>query len=241
MIDEPFDPAANPPEWVEPVTEPVWSNDNLPPGADPLPSFEDGYEMSTTVDDRKVTGKNIVAPPTHQESAVVETGPPTHIKWRENSYELVTLDGFTDTANLTPIPPNFNGSWMLPDYQERTFTPDLLGAQAAKLAELAAIRWDRTRIFVYLDGLAWAEPAISNLTSKLFARQTLGITAPSSYKLFEGRFVDLDTAGMVAYGAAIDAYVQACFDVEQAITALILACRTVEEVEAIDLSTIAWP
>lgn len=116
----------------------------------------------------------------------------------------------------------------------------LAEARAARLAELANRRWQATQYFTFDGVRTHADGAISAITAAVVARQAFAITAPQTWKLADGEFRSFDTTGILAYGAAVQAHVQACFDREAALTVEIESAATIAAVEAVDIST-GWP
>ncbi len=105
----------------------------------------------------------------------------------------------------------------------RALTAEEVAAErlAEALATIAAYRWNRTQTMTY-DGETDvpADPALSVITSIAVAEQL----APSggatrTFKLKPGAFREWTVAQITAYGMAIGAYVQACFDREEVLAA----------------------
>lgn len=115
--------------------------------------------------------------------------------------------------------------------------------RADRLSQLADLRWRRCQTMAY-DGEASvpADPALSVITSIAVAEQF----APSNgavrtFKLASpGVFRQWTVSQIVAYGMAIGAHVQACFDQEAALASLILAAEDEAALAAIDING-GWP
>lgn len=112
------------------------------------------------------------------------------------------MDGMTDPACTT-----------------ETCTLERVVSLEEVLAAIANYRWNRTQAMTY-DGETDvpANPALSVITSIAVAEQfapTNGATR--TFKLKPGAFRQWTVAQIVGYGMAIGAYVQACFDREQAL------------------------
>lgn len=119
--------------------------------------------------------------------------------------------------------------------------PSLEEAKIARLGELADCRWRRCQAFDY-DG-ATDVPADSALTAVLgivVSNQLAGITEPFTFKLKAGEFRAWDVNDVIAYGIAIRAHLQACFDREAELDAAIQAAADHDALSAIDLSS-GWP
>jgi hypothetical protein len=111
-------------------------------------------------------------------------------------------------------------------------------AQAAKLAEIAAARWKAET-----DGITVNDMTIdtSRESQALVTGAALAATLDPDYtcqwKTASG-FVTLNAAAVVAVAQAVRAHVQACFDREAALAAVVEAAETVEEVQAIEYETV---
>ena len=112
--------------------------------------------------------------------------------------------------------------------------------RAAMLRRLASRRWEATQRFTYDGVLTQADPAIAVITAAVVGRQAFGITAPQAWKLADGEFRQFDTPALLAFGAAVQAHIQACFDREAALTAAIVAAETPEALAAINIEQ-GWP
>jgi hypothetical protein len=111
---------------------------------------------------------------------------------------------------------------------------ELKMAQAAKLAEIAAARYTAEA-----DGITVNEMTIdtSRESQALVTGAALAATLDPDYTCqwkTAGGFVTLSAAAVVAVAQAVRAHVQACFDREAALAALVEAAETVKEVQAIE-------
>lgn len=113
-------------------------------------------------------------------------------------------------------------------------------ARAARLQALAARRWEATQRFTYDGVVTQADPAIAVITAAVVGRQAFNITAPQTWKLADGEFRQFDTPELLAFGGAVQAHIQACFDNEAALTAAIVAAETPEALAEINLEQ-GWP
>ena len=119
--------------------------------------------------------------------------------------------------------------WVEPEVPPATTTQ--------KLRDLADYRWQKTQRFTY-DGVeTQADPAIAVVTARVVAAQFLPPESTTKFKLADGEFRVWSAENLIAFGMAINAHVQACFDREDQLTALILAA---EDPSSVDIST-GWP
>ena len=117
----------------------------------------------------------------------------------------------------------------------------LADAKTERLAALAGIRWQATQAFTY-DGVAGV-PADSAMTAVLgvVVADTVAPTGGSiTWKLKDGEFRTWSVDDVAAYGIAIRAHVQACFDNEQALSDAVLAAADFAGLDSIDLTS-GWP
>jgi hypothetical protein len=113
-------------------------------------------------------------------------------------------------------------------------------AKTQALAALAARRWEATQRFTF-DGVSTpADSAISPLTAKILAMQITDPQGSATWKLGPGEFRTYGLLELIALGAAINAHIQACFNLEASLSAAILAAETPEALAAIDI-TQGWP
>lgn len=113
--------------------------------------------------------------------------------------------------------------------------------KAAKLAELADVRWQHETGGMVFNGYEVSTDVISQ--TKIIGA-VVGVqidpTATIKWKMADGEFVTLDAAALVALGSAIRAHVQACFDNEAALASLISVAADEADLDEIDL-TAGWP
>jgi hypothetical protein len=94
--------------------------------------------------------------------------------------------------------------------------------QTPLLAGLANRRWQATQRFTY-DGVETvADGATTALTGAIVAMQLPGGPDTVLWKLADGDFREWDLAALVAFGQAVRAHIQACFDHEATLAAQIL-------------------
>lgn len=121
----------------------------------------------------------------------------------------------------------------------RTEVPAPVMSQAKALKALADRRWWKTQTFIY-DGVeTQADGAIAVVNATLALRQRRGVPSdyPQTWKLGASEFRQWDEAQIEAFGFAIADHIQACFEREAELTALIIAA---EDPSSVDTST-GWP
>jgi hypothetical protein len=129
-----------------------------------------------------------------------------------------------------------NGDWVV-----RTALPTLDEIRAARLAELANLRWEKETGGTVFNGMPIATDAVSQ--TKYIGAVVGAQIAPNAvinWKMADGTFVSLDAQAITAVAMAVRAHVQACFDREAELKAWIEAASMAEEIAAIDLNT-GWP
>lgn len=106
------------------------------------------------------------------------------------------------------------------------------------LAALASLRWQKSQAFTY-DGVANApaDSALAAVTGFVVAAQIAPPEGATVWKLGQNEFRLWTFEQVVAYGIAIRTHIQACFDREEALTALIVAA---EEPGSVDIAS-GWP
>lgn len=106
------------------------------------------------------------------------------------------------------------------------------------LERLAELRWEKSQTFAY-DGVAGvpADSALAAVTGFVVAAQIAPPAGLTTWKLADGEFRAWGVEEVIAYGVAIRAHIQACFDREQVLTGVILAS---EAPESVDITT-GWP
>jgi hypothetical protein len=129
-----------------------------------------------------------------------------------------------------------NGNWVV-----RAALPTMEELLAAKLAELAALRWEKETGGTTFNGMPIATDAVSQ-TKYIGAVVGAQIdpNAVINWKMADGAFVALDAQTVTAVAMAVRAHVQACFDREAELKAQIEAAATPEEISAVDIGA-GWP
>lgn len=94
--------------------------------------------------------------------------------------------------------------------------------QAPLLAALANRRWQETQTFTYDGVQTAADGAATAMTGAIVAMQLPGGPDTVLWKLADGDFRVWDLAALVAFGQAVRAHIQACFDHEATLAAAIL-------------------
>ena len=159
------------------------------------------------------------------------------------------------TLNGEPAPRDPGNGWLLidgtqyppewprEDIERRGLTwvepvaPIMSVAKALKA--LADRRWWKTQTFTY-DGVeTQADGAIAVVNATLALRQRRGVPSdyPQTWKLGASEFRQWDETQIEAFGFAIADHIQACFEREAELTALIIAA---EHPSDVDTST-GWP
>jgi len=117
----------------------------------------------------------------------------------------------------------------------------LAEARAEAEAKLAAIRWERTQTFTY-DGVATPcnDGARAALLGAVVGLQIEGSQGPITWKLAPGEFRVWTLPELIAFGQAMRAHVQTCFDREAALSAQIEAARDSRTAMAVNLLD-GWP
>lgn len=117
----------------------------------------------------------------------------------------------------------------------------LAQAKSEKLAALSSQRYS-----IETGGMTFAGMSIRTdreTSSILTAAYVTALNDPgyviANWKLTDGVFIPLDAATIIAVATALRAHVQASFDREAALSALVLAAETHEAVDAIDI-TAGW-
>lgn len=116
----------------------------------------------------------------------------------------------------------------------------LTAARDAKLAELAALRYERE-----IGGFVWngltidtSREARGNLSGAV-QMATISTEFSVSWKTPDGTFVDLDSATLIALGQAVAGHVSACFTRERQLRDALLATAEWQDVITFDVAA-AW-
>jgi hypothetical protein len=120
-------------------------------------------------------------------------------------------------------------------------TPTLAEAKAARLAALADRRWRAETAGVVVNGARL--PTDLATQGKLTAAVVASVLDNSysvRWKLADGSFTLFDHATLVAAAQGVRAHVQACFDREAQLVALIDAAKDEAALAAIDIES-GWP
>lgn len=122
-----------------------------------------------------------------------------------------------------------------------TDTRTLAEAKAERLALLAERRWRAETGGVVIGGtlLPTDEKSEVKITgARLAAEANPAYTV--RWKVAPGQFVTFDATAVIALSNTVRAHIQACFDNEDAISALINAAETNDAVDAVDIES-GWP
>ncbi|MCA0358738.1 MAG: DUF4376 domain-containing protein [Proteobacteria bacterium] len=123
--------------------------------------------------------------------------------------------------------------------------PTLAELKTSKLAALAALRWEKTLKMSYtFGGVTYtdvpAETATVAVMGTIVGAQLLAPDEPFVWKLKDGVFLSWYVADVQAYGLAIRAHIQACFNREIELVTAINAASDQAALDAIDI-TAGWP
>lgn len=110
---------------------------------------------------------------------------------------------------------------------------------ADRLAALADLRWQKSQAFTYDGVLTQADPAIAvvNATLSMRERRVVPPETPQTWKLSQADCRQWNETQIEAFGFAIADHIQACFDREAVLTALILAAP---DPSSVHINT-GWP
>lgn len=119
--------------------------------------------------------------------------------------------------------------------------PTLAELRAAKLSELAEVRWTRETAGVTYNGHTFATDGTSQtkIVGAVIGAQ-MDPAMSIKWKTVDGTFVTLSGSQIVAMGTAVRNHVQACFDREEALRGQIELASTRSSLAAIDIA-IGWP
>ena len=120
--------------------------------------------------------------------------------------------------------------------------PDLDALRSVALDELADQRWRATQTFSYDGVVAPADPALGAVVGFVVGAQLAAPEGPSTWELARGVFRSWTVEQIIAYGLAIRAHIQACFDNVEALSAEVAAATTPAAIAAIvDQAGTSWP
>lgn len=128
----------------------------------------------------------------------------------------------------------------LPDLPAPVFS--LSEQKVAILSALAHKRWQIETGGIVVGGVPVKtdRESASKLTAAYVKADRDANYSVQNWKVEEGVFVSLDATTIIATGDAVSAHVQACFDREAALTALILEAEDAAALDAIDID-LGWP
>ncbi len=125
-------------------------------------------------------------------------------------------------------------TWSGGDWVEIEIPPvDLEPLRQAAIEQVGKLRWEATLFFQYDGSRAWADSALGAVIGIVVGAQILPPTGPQNFKLGPGVFRLWTVEQITAYGIAIRAHIQACFDREAELTAAVMAATTAEDIMAI--------
>jgi hypothetical protein len=136
-----------------------------------------------------------------------------------------------------------NGAWAIEPRSAEEIAADLDQLRRRRLADLAAIRWDRMQVMTFGGQRMPADDTtIGRCTAaEAYARNKgMDFEEPRNWKVADGVFTTLTTTAIIAYGMAIGDHMQGCYDHELALTKQLLAAGDKAALMAVDLDA-GWP
>lgn len=112
--------------------------------------------------------------------------------------------------------------------------------KAAAFQNLADRRWQACQTFAYDGVITQADPAIPAVTAAVVSSQFLPPETVRTWKLATGEFRQWTGAQIIAFGMAISAHVQACFDIERNRSGLIQEATDLTALVAVNIDD-GWP
>lgn len=161
---------------------------------------------------------------------------PSRGYWQTNAtVSPDVLASYPDGTIEVPLKPGADYDWQGEWVQVTPSPADLLAA-------LAARRYVAEESGTTFNGLPLATDRTTQ--AKITAAYVKATADPNyaiaAWKFAHGVFAPLDAATIIAAADTMEAHVQACFANEAAITALIAAAETPEDLAAIDIEQ-GWP
>ena len=160
-----------------------------------------------------------------------------------------------EACGWTPVPaPMFDPAtqrlewmevgWAVIDFTPAELTGKLDSRLDARLAELADLRWRRTQSFLFNGAPTPCDrDTRTDLAGKILRLQVNGAPGETfRFKVGVRSWITADLSAAVAFGTAIDAYVQTCFDLEEQLQGELIAAHAIGMValDAVDI-TQGWP
>ncbi|WP_419827652.1 DUF4376 domain-containing protein [Sphingomonas sp.] len=124
----------------------------------------------------------------------------------------------------------------------RWVTPPAADVRTARRAEVAALRWDEQQTVKWRGRVALADDTTMGriVAAVMQAQVTQDTALVVHWKFGDSDFADLTFADLIAYGTAIGAHLQGCFQREAELVAAIAAAPDAAAIAAIDISG-GWP
>jgi hypothetical protein len=116
----------------------------------------------------------------------------------------------------------------------------LAEAKGQRLEALADRRWQASQTFTYDGVRTQADPAIPAITAAVVSSQFLPPGTLRTWKLGTGEFRQWTINDIIAFGMAVSAYVQGCFNLEAVRAEAINDAPDLAALAAIDTET-GWP
>ena len=123
---------------------------------------------------------------------------------------------------------------------QEPLAPTLDQAKAQRLQALADRRWQACQTFTYDGVRTQADPAIPAVTAAVVSSQFVPPGTLRTWKLGTGEFRQWAITDIIAFGMAVSAHVQACFNIEAERSDSINVAEDMGALEAIDIET-GWP
>jgi len=196
---------------------------------------------------------SIVLLPTPIEGApepgqTISEDPPTHALWREASVEFVNPSDYAGgNPDLVPIEEGWCGPFMVPDFANRTFVPDLDAARAwmwervkARRAQLETSTAPTPFGAVQIDEKS--KTKISGLALAATIALAAGAPFEEEFTIANNSVVVLDAEAAQAMGLAVAAHISAIYAVARDLRAQIDAPgQSLAEVLGVDVDGAPWP
>lgn len=175
-----------------------------------------------------------------------ETGPPTHILWREDSAELVTRGDYAeDNPNFSAIPENYDERWFRPDFETRAMAPDLDIVRAVKWEEVKVYR-DQVRHGGFMSAKGVMDSDLES-QAKIHAAVTMSMLMGAAFPVIawtmaDNSVVEFSGPDIQLAGLTSGIHDATCHAIGQALRDRINDPEaTLEDILAIDPAEADWP
>jgi hypothetical protein len=134
-----------------------------------------------------------------------------------------------------------DGAWLVTPLSADALASNFEAAKSTKMAALEAARWQRQQTLTWNGRTVPGDDAtIGRITGAILRYQLTTDASSINWKFGPADFASLDSEAVVAYGIAIAAHLQACFDLEDTLSAAIMAAADRAALDAVDI-TAGWP